>query len=143
MGFFNAILSGLGLEEEVKHHTVIKPRKKEYLQKEAMRESAYEQFNLHQKVIKEEANINKTTFNPQANNLAIFAPKTHMEVQKIVNSLKLEQSCIVNLEYISELDRMRTLDFFSGAVFALGGDITRIQGDLFLVTPRTVSIKMN
>jgi len=66
-----------------------------------------------------------------------------MEVQKIVNSLKLEQSCIVNLEYISELDRMRTLDFFSGAVFALGGDITRIQGDLFLVTPRTVSIKMN
>lgn len=140
MGFFNAILSGLGLEEEIKQHTVIKPRKKEVFKQ---KENVYEQFNLHQKVVKDDMNINKTTFNPQANNLAIFAPKTHAEVQKIVNSLKLEQSCIVNLEFLGDNDKLRILDFFSGAVFALGGDITRVQGDLFLVTPKTVSIKLN
>jgi cell division inhibitor SepF len=143
MGFFNAILTGLGLEEEINHKTVIKPRRRQERSYEQAKEQIYEQFNLHENTGQEDPHIKKTTFHPQANNLAIFAPKTHLEVQKIVNSLKLEQSCIVNLEFITEAEKLRILDFFSGALFALGGDITRIQGDLFLVTPKTVHIKVN
>lgn len=141
MGLFNAILTGFGLEDEqIKQRTAIKPRKKPEI-----KSNKYETFNLHNKTTNEPlTNNNLNKINMAANsNLAIFAPKTHEDIQKIILGLKKEQACIVNLQNISEEDSVRALDFFSGAVFALGGQINRIQGDLFLVTPQTVNIRVN
>ena len=138
MGLFQTLFTSLGLEED-RQQTAIKPRRKEVFKKV---ENNYHNFNLHEKKEKEEV-INKNSFNPQNANLAIFAPSTLEEVQKIIYSLKLQESCIVNLENIKSNDRTRILDFFSGAVFALSGEIARIQGDLFLVTPKSVNIKVN
>ena len=142
MGLFNAILTGFGLEDEtIKQRTVIKPRRKEEVVK-----NKYDSFNLHNKSTNEpitSANLNKINMTTQASNLAIFAPKTHDDIQKIISSLKREQACIVNLQNISEDDSLRVLDFFSGAIFALNGQINRIQGDLFLVTPQNVNIRVN
>ena len=140
MGLFMAILTGFGLEDEnVVQRTAIKPRKKPQASP-----NKYETFNLHNKTTSEpisNANLNK--INMATSNLAIFAPKTHEDIQKIILGLKREQACIVNLQNINEEDAVRALDFFSGAVFALGGQINRIQGDLFLVTPQTVNIRVN
>lgn len=136
VGFFDVILHGCGFEEEVRQHTAVKPRRK---LEEA--KNPYDYFNLHQKQKKEET-LN-TTLNMVNSNLFIYEPKSQEEVQKIILSLKLEQACIVNLANIARGNNMRVLDFFSGAVFALGGEINRIQGDLFLVTPKNVQIKRN
>jgi cell division inhibitor SepF len=139
MGLFNAILSGFGLEDEsVVQRTAIKPRKKP-----EVKASKYETFNLHNKTSNKQANnLNKINM-ATSSNLAIFAPKTYEDIQKIILGLKRDQACIVNLQNINEEDSVRALDFFSGAVFALGGQINRIQGDLFLVTPQTVNIRVN
>jgi|AntRauTorcE11897_2_1112592.scaffolds.fasta_scaffold00001_357 cell division inhibitor SepF len=142
MGLFDAILQGFGVEdnEQPKQRTVIKPRRKQ-----TTSNNKYETFNLHERDNQENKTINTNQINlaNQSKNLAIFAPKTHQDIQKIIISLKATESCIVNLQNISESDSMRALDFFSGAVFALNGKINRIQGDLFLVTPKTVNIKVN
>ena len=138
MGLFQTLFTSLGLEED-RQQSPIKPRRRETFNKI---ENNYQNFNLHERKEKEET-INKNTFHPQNTNLAIFAPSTLEEVQKIIFSLKLQESCIVNLENIKSSDRTRILDFFSGAVFALSGEIARIQGDLFLVTPKSVNIKVN
>lgn len=62
-------------------------------------------------------------------------PKTHKEIQQVIDYLKQGQSVAVNLEGISSADSERILDFLSGAIYGLNGSIHRWHGDLFLLTP--------
>ena len=82
MGLFNAILSGFGLEDEnIKQRTVIKPRKKE----QVVTKNKYDSFNLHNKAANEPLssnNLNKINMATGTSNLAIFAPKSHDDIQK-------------------------------------------------------------
>ena len=41
----------------------------------------------------------------------------------------------LDLEKISEEDRMRVLDFISGAIYGLNGSIHRFKDDSFVLTP--------
>ncbi len=133
MGFFNWIMQGLGFEDTEK-------KKKK---KNTPEDDKYANFNLHEKVAGETNNFDSmptaTTFNnfgmqPESN-IIMVEPKTHKEIQQVVDYLKQGQSVAVNLEAISSEDSTRILDFLSGAIYGLNGSIHRWHGDLFLLTP--------
>ncbi len=138
MGFFDWVMHGLGFEDKE-----TKKQKKDKKGKLVAGEDKYSNFNLHERVAGETNNIDSvpsaTTFNSfgvQAeSNIIMVEPKTHKEIQKVVDYLKQGQSVAVNLEGIASADRERILDFLSGALYALNGSIHRWYGDLFLVTP--------
>ncbi len=133
MGFFGWIMQGLGFEDTDK-------KKKKKNDKE---EDKYANFNLHEHVAGETNNINGlasvNNFNnfgmQPENNIIMVEPKTHKEIQQVIDYLKQGQSVAVNLEAISEEDSTRILDFLSGAIYGLNGSILRWHGDLFLLTP--------
>jgi cell division inhibitor SepF len=138
MGFMSSVLEGFGVDERRQvNKTVIRPKRQN--QKPKIR---YENFNLHDKKENNHMQMNVNNYASGAtSNLVIYAPSSHKDVQDIVESLKKAQGCLVNLDQIDNNDVHRTLDFLSGAVFALNGKINRVQGDLFLITPVNVSIK--
>ena len=47
---------------------------------------------------------------------------------------------IVNLQRIDKEQGIRIIDFLSGTVYALGGDIQRIGTDIFLCAPDSVEV---
>jgi FtsZ-interacting cell division protein YlmF len=47
---------------------------------------------------------------------------------------------LVNLQRIEKDQGLRIIDFLSGTVYALGGDIQRIGTDIFLCVPDTVEV---
>lgn len=141
MGLFDAMLRGFGIEDDLKQTSPIKPRKAAQTKSA---QNKYDTFNLHQKSAAEKQikeDLNRLNLTNKQSNLVLFAPSTHEEVQQVVDFLKKDQACIINLQQISTEDNMRVLDFFSGALYALNGQITRIQDDLFLATPESVNIK--
>lgn len=133
MGFFDWVMHGLGFEgknEKKKGKTITEDEK-------------YANFNLHERVAGETNNVetmpSATNFNSfgiqTESNIIMVEPKTHKEIQQVVDYLKQGQSVAVNLEGISSDDSNRILDFLSGAIYGLNGSIHRWHGDLFLLTP--------
>ncbi len=132
MGFFNWIMNGLGFEGENK-------KKKST---EVATEDKYSNFNLHEKVKGETNNaesFSATSFNnfgiQSESNIILVEPKSHKEIQQVVDYLKQGQTVAVNLEGIAQADSERILDFLSGALYGLDGSIHRWHGDLFILTP--------
>ncbi len=127
-------MHGLGFEETEKK---AKGKKKKGAEQEK-----YSSFNLHEKVdaskpvtpVPNSSPINN--FGIQAeSNIIMVEPKSHSEIQQVVDYLKQGQSVAVNLEGLAAGDMDRILDFLSGAIYGLNGSIHRWHGDLFLLAP--------
>ena len=73
-------------------------------------------------------------------NLIIYEPKDNKDIKILVECLRRNEACIVNLGLLRQSDADKILQFLSGAVYALRGSIKRLQGDLFLMTPESINI---
>ena len=57
-----------------------------------------------------------------------------------LNNLKNKRAVVVNLQRIDREQGIRIVDFLSGTVYAIGGDIQRIGTDIFLCVPENVEV---
>ena len=70
----------------------------------------------------------------------MLEPRSYAEVEDIAEHLKNRRSVVVNLQQIDRDQGFRIIDFLSGTVYALGGDIQRIGADIFLCAPDNVEV---
>lgn len=73
-------------------------------------------------------------------NVVLYSPKNYGDVQSLIDHLRMHEPAIVEFAGIGDEDGQRILDFLSGAIYALGGSMQRINGTIFLLTPYGVSI---
>ena len=64
-------------------------------------------------------------------------------MQKLIEYLKNGESVMLNLTGLPDEETQRILDFTSGAIYALSGNIQRVSGNIFLLTPEGLSIINN
>lgn len=72
--------------------------------------------------------------------VVLLEPRVYAEAQDIAEHLKNKRATIVNLQRIDIDQGRRIIDFLSGTVYALGGDIQRVGVDIFLCTPDNVEV---
>lgn len=72
--------------------------------------------------------------------VVLSEPRVYAEAQDIAENLKNKRATIVNLQRIDREQGKRIIDFLSGTVYALGGDIQKIGVDIFLCTPDNVEV---
>lgn len=93
---------------------------------------------------KEKANNKVLSFNQQNSvrqaKITILEPRVYSEVQEIADILLKDQSVVLNFVRMDEEQAKRIVDFLTGTVYALGGDIQRVGNEIFLCTPENVSI---
>ena len=70
----------------------------------------------------------------------ISQPNSFEQSEEICEHLKEKKSIIVNLEYVNKDAAIRIIDFISGAVYALDGNIQKISNSIFLVAPYNYEI---
>ena len=76
----------------------------------------------------------------KSSKVVLVEPRVYAEAQDIAENLKNKRATIVNLQRIDRDQGIRIIDFLSGTVYALGGDIQRIGNDIFLCTPENVEV---
>ena len=91
------------------------------------------------KVIRMNDNVKDTEMNTEMN-MIIFRPTEYDQAQTIIDYLKLRKPIIVNLDEIEVSVAQRILDFITGAVYALSGDIKKAARNIFVVVPSNVEI---
>ncbi|MFJ7825031.1 cell division protein SepF [Psychrobacillus sp. NPDC096623] len=76
----------------------------------------------------------------KSSKVILIEPRVYAEAQDISEHLKGKKAVIVNLQRIDKEQGIRIIDFLSGTVYALGGDIQRIGTDIFLCAPDSVEV---
>ncbi|MFC6255304.1 cell division protein SepF [Secundilactobacillus hailunensis] len=85
-------------------------------------------------------NAPRTATNSKASKIALVEPRLYSDVQDIASQLLKQQAVIVNFSRIDDANARRIIDFLTGTVFAIDGDIERIGDAIFLCTPKNFEI---
>lgn len=72
--------------------------------------------------------------------LVLFEPRAYSETQDIATFLKQKKAAVVNLHRLQKEQSKRVVDFLSGVIFAIDGDIQQIGPKIFLCTPRNIAV---
>ncbi|MDF0725263.1 cell division protein SepF [Cytobacillus sp. S13-E01] len=79
----------------------------------------------------------------KSSKVILYEPRAYAEAQEIADHLKSRRAVVVNLQRIQHDQAKRIIDFLSGTVYAIGGDIQRIGTNIFLCTPENVDVSGN
>lgn len=93
--------------------------------------------NMEEPTVQNIVNLQNSS---SSSKVSLAEPRVYAEAQDIAESLKSKQAVVVNLQRIERDQGLRIIDFLSGTVYALGGDIQRIGTDIFLCVPDTVEV---
>ncbi len=75
--------------------------------------------------------------------LVLFEPRAYGETQEIAIYLKQKRAAVVNLHRLQKEQSKRVIDFLSGVIFAIEGDIQQIGPKIFLCTPKNIGVSGN
>lgn len=72
--------------------------------------------------------------------LVLLEPRAFSEAQQIADQLKGRNTVVVNLKRVTSDQAKRIVDFLSGTIYAIGGDLQKVGGGIFLCTPNNVKV---
>ena len=98
-------------------------------------------------VVKEEENqfyegevAEKQTIVDTGTKTILLEPRAFSESQQIADHLKKGNTVVINLRRVTSDQAKRIIDFVSGAVYALDGNIQKISNSIFLIAPYNYEI---
>nr|WP_209808918.1 cell division protein SepF [Ammoniphilus resinae] len=73
--------------------------------------------------------------------VVLVEPRSYEEVQDIADHLRSRRAVIINLQRVNQDQAKRIIDFISGTVYALNGDIHKVGTSIFMCAPDNVDIQ--
>lgn len=80
---------------------------------------------------------------PSEKKISLFEPRIYSDVKTIAAKLLHGQAAVVNFQRMDDGQARRVVDFLTGTVFAIGGEIQRIGDQIFLCTPHGFIVEGN
>ena len=75
------------------------------------------------------------------NQMILLEPRSFSEAQAIADHLKTRNSVVVNLKRVTSAQAKRIIDFLSGCIYAIGGNMQKIGVGIYLCTPKNVQVQ--
>lgn len=135
MGVMSKFMSFLGLqeEEEVIERKVINEQDEERDQSNPLETPFSDRRKVRNNVVSIHAQ--------KQVRVVLSEPRSYDEAQGIADHLRARRSVVVNLQRVRADQAMRIIDFLSGTVYALNGNIAKIGTNSFLCTPESVEVE--
>ena len=73
--------------------------------------------------------------------LILLEPRAYSESQQIADHLKNRHTVVVNLKRVTSDQAKRIIDFLTGTIYAIGGDLQKLGNGIYLCTPNNVSVQ--
>lgn len=84
--------------------------------------------------------VSLTSMSHPVSKVVLCEPRSYNEVQEIADHVVNRKSVVINLERVDHQQAKRIVDFLSGTVYALNGDIQKLGSHNFLCTPDNVEV---
>ena len=75
------------------------------------------------------------------NKMILLEPRAYSEAQQIADHLKKRNTVVVNLKRVTSDQAKRIMDFLSGTIYAIKGNIQKIGSGIFLCTPNNINVQ--
>ena len=75
------------------------------------------------------------------NQMILFEPRAYSESTQIVDYLKKRSTVVVNLKRVTPDQAKRIVDFLTGSLYAMNGNLQKLGGGIFLCTPNNVNVE--
>ena len=72
--------------------------------------------------------------------MILLEPRAFSESQQIADYLKSRKAVVVNLKRVTPEQAKRIVDFLSGTLYAIAGDLQKLGGGIFLCTPNNFAV---
>lgn len=76
-----------------------------------------------------------------SNQMILVEPRAYSESQTIADHLKTKNTVVVNLKRVTDAQAKRIIDFLTGTLYAIGGDLQQIGPGIYLCTPKNVTVQ--
>lgn len=86
-------------------------------------------------------NTNNNTNAEPSNQMILIEPRAYSESQAIADHLKARNTVVVNLKRVTSNQAKRIIDFLTGTLYAIGGDLQKIGPGIYLCTPKDVKVQ--
>lgn len=73
--------------------------------------------------------------------MMLLEPRAYSESQQIADYLKNRSAVVVNLKRVTPDQAKRIIDFLSGTIYAISGQLQKLGGGIFLATPNNYNIE--
>ena len=91
-------------------------------------------YTVSNKQLKEEESKN-------GSKMILVEPRAYSESQQIADYLKARNSVVVNLKRVTSDQARRLIDFLTGTIYAIGGDLQKLGNGIYLCTPNNVNVQ--
>ena len=89
----------------------------------------------------DEEDYNEEVATDSENKMILLEPRAYSESQQIADYLKNRSAVVVNLKRVTPDQAKRIVDFLSGTLYAIGGDLQKLGGGIFLCTPNNINVE--
>ncbi|GGJ86593.1 cell division protein SepF [Lentibacillus kapialis] len=103
-------------------------------QEEANHESAAHQTSSNGNV------VSLTSMQGPTSKVVLYEPRNYSEAQEIADNVVNKRAVVINLQRVDHQQAKRIVDFLSGTVYAISGDIQKIGAGTFLCTADNVDV---
>ena len=76
-----------------------------------------------------------------SNKMILFEPRAYSESTQITDYLKKRNTVVVNLKRVTPDVAKRIVDFLTGSLYAMNGNLQKLGGGIFLCAPNNVNIE--
>ena len=74
------------------------------------------------------------------NKVVLISPRAFSESQTVADQLKKRNAVIVSLKKVTNDQARRIVDFLSGTLYAIGGDMQQLGSGIYLCTPKNIDV---
>ena len=91
----------------------------------------------------EEVYYNDTDSSMPSSNgkMILLEPRAFSESQQIADHLKKRNTVVVNMKRVTAEQAKRIIDFLSGTLYAIGGNMQKLGPGIFLCTPKNINVQ--
>lgn len=119
----------------------IRPAKPEYVQVNDTKKVIELHQSPNKKIRREEAIKSSVTSKINLpGKITVMEPRAYSEAMAIAKRIIAGEATLVNFHLVEEKQARRIVDFLTGTVYALDGDIKRVGDEIFLCTPKGMEI---
>lgn len=84
--------------------------------------------------------VNLSSVQNNNSKVVLAEPRNYNEAQDIADNIVNRRAVIINLQRVDHQQAKRIVDFLSGTVYAVKGDIQKLGSETFLCTPDNVEV---
>ena len=85
--------------------------------------------------------VENVTLPSNGGKMILLEPRAYSESQQIADHLKKRNTVVVNMKKVTSDQAKRIVDFLSGTVYAISGDMQKIGNGIFLCTPKNIDVE--